>query len=334
MQKALITGITGQDGHYLKELLISKGYQVHGVIRKNSERSQRIERLFQEANGNEQLKLHYGDLLNLEDWVNLLETINPDEIYNLAAQSHVGDSFRFPEQTCNITGMGTLRILEAIKQVGLIDKVRFFQASSAEVFGNARECPQSETTPFYPRSPYGCAKVMAHNLTVNYREHYNMYACAGILFNHESPLRDETFVTRKISKVAARIKLKLQSTLNLGNLNARRDWGFAGDYVKAMWLMLQQKEPIDFVIATGETHSVQDFVEMAFGLLDLNWREYVEYDVGEERGNEKSLLQGNPNKIKEKLGWSASMSFKDLVKLMVEGDYELAQRELKENFKL
>lgn len=328
MKKALITGITGQDGFYLKELLISKGYQVHGVIRRDSASSNRTKCLIEESHINTHLVLHYGDLLNAQDWISLLEIVKPDEIYNLAAQSHVGQSFLLPEVTCNSVGLGVLRILEAIKHLKLIDKVRFFQASSSEMFGNAMETPQSENTSFYPRSPYGCAKVMAHQLTVNYRECYNMYACSGILFNHESPQRGENFVTRKITKAAARIKLGLQDALQLGDLNIRRDWGYAGDYVKAMWLMLQQEVATDFVIASGQTHTIQEFVEEAFQLLGLDWTSYVKYDVQEARLNEKQLLQGNPNKINKQLGWMPSISFKELIKLMVKADYDLAQKEM------
>jgi len=326
MKKALITGITGQDGYYLAELLLKKGYEVHGVIRKNSSKSLAgIELLGSGINSN--IVLHYADLLDSQDWVDLFGKVVPDEIYNLAAQSHVQDSFDWPEYTCNITGLGALRILEALRQLSLIDKVRFYQASSSEMFGNVLESPQTESTPFCPRSPYACAKVMAHYLTIHYREYYNMYACAGILFNHESPQRAETFVTRKITKAAARIKLGLQDELYLGALNARRDWGYAGDYVEAMWLMLQQERATDYIIASGEVHSVQEFVEEAFGLLELDWQTYVKCDVQYQRPAEVNLLQGNPSKLKKELGWASKLSFKELVKLMVAADYALAEQE-------
>lgn len=327
MKRALITGITGQDGYYLRELLLSKGYQVHGIVKRDTDKN-KIQTLIKSSTENSNLILHYGDLINKKDWIDLLKNILPNEIYNLGAQSQVKQSFLLPEETCNITGLGILRILEAIKELNLIDKVRVFQASSSEMFGNVVESPQFENTAFHPRSPYGCAKVMAHYLTINYRELYNMYACSGILYNHESPQRNEIFVTRKITKAAARIKLGLQDTLQLGNLKARRDWGYAKDYVQAMWLMLQQNEATDFVIASGATHSVQEFVEMAFKFLDLDWQEYVKYDVKEERFEEKNFLQGNASKIKEKLGWVAHTTFKELVEMMVAADYAFAEKEL------
>lgn len=326
MKKALITGIAGQDGNFLRQLLLSKGYQVHGVIR--TEEGKKNQKIIEQTRIDKNLILHYGDLTDSKNWIDLIGGIVPDEIYNLGAQSHVKDSLLFPEETCNITGLGILRILEAIRQLKLIERVKVFQASSSEMFGNVSESPQSETTSFHPRSPYGCAKLMAHNLIVNYRDLYNMYACSGILFNHESPERSEKFVTRKITKAAVRIKLGLENSLCLGNLNTRRDWGYAGDYVQAMWLMLQQNSANDYVIASGETHSIQEFVEEAFKILDLDWQEYVKYDIQEERFAEKNLLQGDPNKIKEKLGWVPTITFKELVKMMVLADYDFAEREL------
>lgn len=327
MKKAIITGITGQDGYYLKELLLSKGYEVHGVVRKNSSQNfTKIPNRSSNLNGN--LVFHEGDLLDSEGWIRLLETIVPDEIYNLASQSHVRDSFNMPEYTCNVTGLGPLRILEAIRGLGLIEKVKFYQASSSEMFGQILESPQTEKTSFYPRSPYGCAKVMAHHLTVNYREFYNIYACAGILFNHESPQRSGAFVTRKITKGATRIKLGLQDSLLLGDLGAKRDWGYAGDYVEAMWLMLQQDRARDFVIASGEVHSVEEFVEKAFSLLELDWREYVKYSLQDSRPSEVNILCGDSSKIKQELGWKPRVSFEELIKLMVEADYKLATEEM------
>lgn len=327
IKKAIITGITGQDGYYLKELLLNKGYEVHGVVRKKSAQNRMN---IQDAcsDTNERLVLHECDLLNSEGWINLFAKVVPDEVYNLAAQSHVRDSFNMPEYTCNVTGLGVLRILEAIRQLKLTEKVKFFQASSSEMFGQILESPQSEKTPFYPRSPYGCAKVMAHHLTVHYREFYNMHACAGILFNHESPQRGETFVTRKITKAAARIKLGLQDSLLLGDLSAKRDWGYAGDYVEAMWLMLQQEKPVDFVIASGEVHSVEEFVEEAFRVLGLDWRKYVKYSQQDSRPSEVNVLRGDSSKLQQELGWKPKVSFEGLVKLMVESDYELAKQEI------
>ena len=275
MKKALVTGVTGQDGAYLTELLLEKGYEVHGIIRRSSSfNTKRIDHVYDNPN----LTLHYGDLTDSVQLVKLLYELAPDEIYNLAAQSHVRVSFDIPEYTGNVTGMGAIRILEAIREAGLVEKVRYYQASSSEMYGMVQEVPQTEKTPFWPRSPYACAKVFAYWLTVNFRESYNLHASNGILFNHESPLRGETFVTRKITRAATRIKLGLQDTLSLGNLDSKRDWGFAKEYVEAMWLMLQQDEPDDYVIATNETHTVREFVEVVFELLDLDWKEYVKFD--------------------------------------------------------
>jgi GDPmannose 4,6-dehydratase len=327
MKKALITGITGQDGSYLAELLLEKGYQVYGVIRRSSSfNTDRIDHIYQDPHEPDvRLRLVYGDLNDATSLNTILRDIKPDEIYNLGAQSHVRISFDIPEYTGEVTALGTVRLLEAIRDVGL--KPKFYQASSSELYGKALETPQSETTPFYPRSPYGCAKAYAYYITVNYRESYDLFACNGILFNHESPRRGETFVTRKITRAATRIKLGLQEKLFLGNLEARRDWGFAGDYVEAMWLMLQQDEPDDYVIATGEQHSVREFVEEAFGLLDLDWRKHIEIDTKYFRPTEVDLLQGDITKARKKLGWEPKMTFKELVRLMVEADMKLAQRE-------
>jgi GDPmannose 4,6-dehydratase len=329
MKKALITGITGQDGSYLAELLLAKGYEVHGVIRRASSfNTSRIDHLKfdRHANG-AQLALHYGDLADAVQMVKLLYELQPDEIYNLAAQSHVRVSFDIPEYTGDIDGQGALRILEAVREAGLVKKTRFYQASSSEMFGKVQEVPQTEKTPFWPRSPYGCAKVYAFWLTVNFRESYHLHASNGILFNHESPRRGETFVTRKITRAATRIKLGLQDSLYLGNLEAKRDWGFAQEYVEMMWLMLQQDQPGDYVVATGETHSVREFCEVAFGLLGLDWQKYVRHDSLYERPSEVDLLIGDPAKAKQQLGWEPKVRFKDLVKIMVEHDLDLARRE-------
>src|SRR5437667_2043890 len=292
MQRALITGITGQDGSYLADLLLEKGYEVHGIIRRASTfNTARIDHLYQDPHVNGvRLFLHYGDLADSVNLVQLLNELQPDEIYHLGAQSHVRVSFDIPEYTGDVTGLGTTRILEAIKKVGL--RTRFYQASSSEMYGRVRETPQTEATPFYPRSPYGCAKVYAYWATVNYRESYNLFACNGILFNHESPRRGETFVTRKITRAAAHVKLGLQKKLYLGNLEARRDWGYAPEYVEAMWRMLQHDAPDDYVIATGETHSVQEFLEEAFACAGLDWREYVELDKRYLRPAEVDILIG------------------------------------------
>ena len=330
MKKALITGITGQDGSYLAELLLEKGYEVHGIIRRASVfNTDRIEHLYNDPHVHgTKLFLHYGDLADGVQMVKLLYHLRPDEIYHLGAQSHVRVSFDIPEYTGDVTGLGTLRILEAIREVGLDNKCRFYQASSSEMFGMVRETPQTETTPFYPRSPYGCAKVYAYWLTVNYRESYGLHATNGILFNHESPRRGETFVTRKITRAATRIKLGLQDRLYLGNLEARRDWGYAKEYVEAMWRMLQQDAGDDFIMATNETHSVREFVEETFGLLDLDWKKYVDYDPRYERPSEVDLLIGDPAKAKKQLNWEPKVRFKDLVKIMVDADLVLAKQEL------
>lgn len=329
MKKALITGITGQDGSYLAELLLNKGYEVHGIIRRASTfNTSRIDHLYQDPHvNNVRFFLHYGDLTDATALVKLLYSLKPDEIYNLGAQSHVRVSFDIPESTGDIVGLGTLRILEAIRETGLIEKVRFYQASSSEMFGKVQEVPQTEKTPFWPRSPYACAKLYAHWLTVNYRESYNLHASSGILFNHESPRRGETFVTRKITRAATRIKLGLQEQLYLGNMDAKRDWGYAKDYVEMMWMMLQQETPDDYVVATGETHSVREFVEATFSCLDLDWEKYVKYDARYERPAEVELLIGDPAKAKKQLGWEPKVKFKELVKIMVDADLKLAETE-------
>lgn len=329
---AFVTGITGQDGSYLADLLLEKGYQVHGIVRRSSSvENSRIDHLrgFEKDGLGKSLHLHYGDLADAVSLVKLLYDIKPDEVYNLGAQSHVRVSFDVPEYTGDVDGLGAQRILEAIRETGLARKVRYYQASSSEMFGKVQEVPQTETTPFWPRSPYGCAKVYAHWLTVNYRESYGLKASNGILFNHESPRRGETFVTRKITRAATRIKLGLQKELILGNLDARRDWGFAKEYVEMMWLMLQQDQPDDYVVATNETHSVREFCREAFELLGLDWQQYVKYDRRYERPAEVELLIGNPAKARKQLGWEPKVRFKDLVKIMVDHDLELAQREAK-----
>ena len=320
MKKALITGITGQDGSYLAELLLAKGYEVHGIIRRASTfNTGRINHLYKDPHVNGvRLFLHYGDIADSTNLIKLLYRIKPTEVYHLAAQSHVRVSFDIPEYTGDVTGLSTVRILEAIRQTGVESK--FYQASSSEMFGRVRETPQCETTPFYPRSPYGSAKLYAHSVTVNYRESYDMFACSGILFNHESPRRGETFVTRKITRAAARIKAGLQQNLYLGNLDAQRDWGYAKEYVEAMWLMLQQDNPDDYVIATGKTHSVKEFLQEAFSYLDLDWQDYVEFDAKYVRPAEVDVLIGDASKAKRVLGWEPKMTFKQLVRLMVDAD--------------
>lgn len=330
MKRALITGITGQDGSYLAELLLEKGYEVHGVIRRASTfNTSRIDHLYNDPHVHgTKLFLHYGDLADSVQMVKLLYSLQPDEIYNLGAQSHVRVSFDVPEYTGDVDGLGALRILEAIREAGLVKKCRYYQASSSEMYGKVQEVPQVETTPFWPRSPYGCAKVYAYWLTVNYRESYNLHASNGILFNHESPRRGETFVTRKITRAATRIKMGLQDSIYLGNLDAKRDWGFAKEYVEMMWLMLQQDNPDDYVVATNETHTVQEFCEEAFSLVGLDWQKYVKYDARYERPAEVELLIGNPAKAKKQLGWEPKVLFKDLVKIMVEADLELARHEV------
>ena len=319
-KKALITGITGQDGSYLAELLLEKGYEVHGIIRRSSSfNTGRIEHLYQDFHVNDaRVFLHYGDLADSSALSRLLEKIQPDEIYNLAAQSHVRVSFDIPEYTADVVALGTIRILDAIKETEI--KTKFYQASTSELYGKVVETPQTEKTPFYPRSPYACAKLYSYWITVNYRESYDMYACNGILFNHESPRRGETFVTKKITHAIARILKKEQDKLYLGNLDAKRDWGYAKDYVEAMWLMLQQDKAEDYVIATGETHSVREFLDEAFGLVGLDWKKYVEIDPRYYRPAEVDLLLGNPAKAKEKLGWKPKTTFKELVKIMLEYD--------------
>lgn len=320
IKKALITGITGQDGSYLAELLLEKDYEVHGIIRRSSSfNTGRIEHLYQDFHVNDaRVFLHYGDLADSSALSRLLEKIQPDEIYNLAAQSHVRVSFDIPEYTADVVALGTIRILDAIKETEI--KTKFYQASTSELYGKVVETPQTEKTPFYPRSPYACAKLYSYWITVNYRESYDMYACNGILFNHESPRRGETFVTKKITHAIARILKKEQDKLYLGNLDAKRDWGYAKDYVEAMWLMLQQDKAEDYVIATGETHSVREFLDEAFGLVGLDWKKYVEIDPRYYRPAEVDLLLGNPAKAKEKLGWKPKTTFKELVKIMLEYD--------------
>ena len=326
-KRALITGITGQDGSYLAELLLAKGYELHGVIRRTSSFSTgRLEHLYHDPHvTGTRLLLHYGDLTDGAGLRQILTTVKPDEVYNLGAQSHVRVSFDQPVYSVQVDAVGTLRLLEAIRDTGI--KTRFYQASSSEMFGKVVETPQTEATPFYPRSPYGCAKVFSHWQTVNYREAYGMFACNGILFNHESPRRGETFVTRKITRAATRIKEGLQDKLFLGNLQARRDWGFAGDYVEAMWLMLQQEKPDDYVIATGETHSVQEFVEEVFMFLDLDWQRYVEIDPRYYRPTEVDLLLGNATKARTTLSWQPKVKFKELARMMTEHDWSLAKEE-------
>jgi GDPmannose 4,6-dehydratase len=323
MKKAFITGITGQDGSYLTELLLEKGYEVHGIVRRASTfNTGRIEHLYCDPHvSNVRLFLHYGDIADSTNLIKILYRIQPDEVYHLAAQSHVRVSFDIPEYTGDVTGLGTIRILEAIRETGL--KARFYQASSSEMFGKVREVPQRETTPFYPRSPYGAAKAYAFWATVNYRESYGLFACNGILFNHESPRRGETFVTRKITRAVANIKKGVQDKLYLGNLDAKRDWGYAKEYVEAMWLMLQQDEPDDYVIATGETHSVREFVEEAFSCVGLDYRKYIEIDPRYYRPAEVDLLVGDATKARIKLGWEPKIRFRDLVRLMVEADLGL-----------
>lgn len=330
MKKAFITGITGQDGSYLTELLLSKGYEVHGLIRRSSSfNTKRIDHLYQDPHYSERsLFLHYGDLADASRLSNLMHKIMPDEVYHLGAQSHVRVSFDIPEYTGDVVGIGTIRLLESLREAGIAGKTRFYQASSSELYGKVQAVPQSETTPFYPRSPYAVAKLYGYWATVNYREAYNMHASNGILFNHESPRRGPTFVTRKITMAAARIKQGLQEALYLGNIEARRDWGFAGDYVEGMWLIMQQDKPDDYVLATGETHSVREFCEEAFGLLDMDWREYVKYDARYERPSEVDLLQGDATKARRVLGWEPKVNFKELVKLMVTADMQVARQEL------
>ena len=313
MKKALITGITGQDGSYLAELLLAKGYQVFGLERRSSTKNRtNIEKIEKDIN------FISGDLTDQHSLTRAITSSQPDEVYNLAAQSFVKESWEQPEYTGDVTGLGALRVLEAIRQVNL--KIKYYQASSSEMFGRTKEAPQNEKTPFYPRSPYGVAKLYAHWITVNYRESYDIFACSGILFNHESERRGLEFVTRKITNAAVKIKLGLQDKLYLGNLDAKRDWGYAPEYVEAMWLMLQQEKPEDFVIATGQAHSVKDFVEVAFGIVDLDWEKYVEIDDRFKRPTEVYSLVGDASKAKTRLGWQPKVNFSELVKIMVESD--------------
>ncbi len=326
MKKALVTGITGQDGSYLAELLLKKGYEVYGIIRRSSSfHTGRIDHLYRDPHEKSSLRLIYGDLTDGSDLATAVNDIVPDEVYNLGAQSHVRVSFDMPIYTADVDALGTLRLLEAIR--GMKNHPRFYQASSSEMFGKVVETPQTEETPFYPRSPYGCAKLYSYWQTVNYREAYDLFGCNGILFNHESPRRGETFVTRKITRAATRIKLGLQEKLYLGNLEAKRDWGFAGDYVEAMWLMLQQDQPDDFVIATGQTHSVGEFCEEVFGHLDMDWKDYVEKDPKYYRPTEVDLLLGDASKAKKILGWEPKVTFKELAQMMTEADMKLAEEE-------
>ena len=327
-KKALITGITGQDGSYLTELLLEKGYEVHGIIRRASTfNTSRLEDIYQDPHmDSANMILHYGDLADASGLARLIGKVEPEEIYNLGAQSHVRVSFDAPEYTTDVDGTGTIRLLEAIRETGI--KPKFYQASSSEMYGKVQAVPQTEETPFYPRSPYACAKVYSYWITVNYRESYGMHASNGILFNHESPRRGETFVTRKITRAVARIKEGLQKKLYLGNLDAKRDWGFAKEYVEAMYLMLQQEEGDDYVVATGETHSVREFLEVAFDHVGLNYQDYVEIDPRYFRPAEVDLLIGDPTKAKEKLGWEPKTKFEDLTRLMVEADLKSLRDQL------
>ncbi len=326
-KRALITGITGQDGSYLAELLLEKGYEVHGIIRRSSSfNTQRIDHIRRDAHDpSSRLFLIHGDLSDSSALNTILRQVQPDEIYNLGAQSHVRVSFDVPEYTTDVTALGAIRILEAIREAGI--KPKFYQASSSEMFGKVVETPQRETTPFHPRSPYACAKVFAYYTTVNYREAYNLFACNGILFNHESERRGETFVTRKITRAATRIKLGLQEKLFLGNLDAKRDWGYAKDYVEAMWLMMQAESSDDYVIATGETHSVREFCEETFSYLDLDWEKHVEIDSWYYRPSEVDLLLGDASKARKQLGWEPKVGFRELVRIMVDHDLILARGE-------
>lgn len=326
-KRAFITGITGQDGSYLAELLLEKGYEVHGLVRRSSSFSTgRINHIYNDRHDQgAKLFLHYGDVTDAGHLSGLLRELEPSEVYNLAAQSHVRVSFDQPAYTVDVDAIGALNVFEAVR--GMKEPARVYQASSSEMFGLVQEVPQSEKTPFYPRSPYACAKVYAHWQTVNYREAYGLFACSGILFNHESPRRGETFVTRKVTRAATRIKLGLQDKLYMGNLDAKRDWGFAGDYVEAMWRMLQQDEADDFVIATGETHSVRELLEQAFACVDLNWEDHVEVDQRYFRPSEVDLLLGDPKKAMETLGWKPKVDFPELVRMMVENDLAMAREE-------
>ncbi len=329
MRKALITGVTGQDGSYLAELLLAKGYEVHGIVRRSSSfNRQRIDHLCTDASlKDKKLFLHYGDMTDASCLTALVYAIQPDEIYNLAAQSHVRVSFDMPEFTGNVDALGTIRLLDAIRQAGLERKVRFYQASTSELYGKVQEVPQRETTPFYPRSPYAVAKLYAFWAVKNYREAYGIFASNGILFNHESPRRGENFVTRKITMAVARIKAGLQEELSMGNIEAKRDWGFAGDYVEGMWRMLQHDTPDDFVLATGEMHSVREFLEEAFGCVGLDWQKYTCHDPRYDRPSEVDQLLGDATKARRELGWEPKVTFKELVKMMVDADLALASQE-------
>jgi GDPmannose 4,6-dehydratase len=329
MKRALITGITGQDGSYLAEFLLGKpDYEVHGLVRRSSSLNrQRIDPIVaRDASARDRFQLHYADLADASSLSTLMEQLRPDEVYNLGAQSHVRVSFDQPLYTADVVGLGTLRLLEAVRQLSKSQPVRFYQASSSEMFGSAPP-PQGLDTPFHPRSPYACAKLYAHWQTVNYREAYGLFACSGILFNHESPRRGESFVTRKITLGATRIKEGLQKKLVMGNLDAKRDWGFAGDYVRAMWLMLQQEEPDDYVVAMGETHSVREFLELSFSALGLDYRDFVEFDPRYTRPSEVDVLLGDPARSRDRLGWKPEVDFRGLVTMMIEHDLELARRE-------
>jgi GDPmannose 4,6-dehydratase len=347
MKKALITGVTGQDGAYLSEFLLKKGYEVHGIKRRSSSfNTERVDHLYQDPHeNNKKFILHYGDLTDTSNLVRILQEVKPDEIYNLGAQSHVQVSFEVPEYTADTDAVGTLRLLEAIRILGMEKNVRFYQASTSELFGKVQEVPQKETTPFYPRSPYAVAKLYAYWIVVNYREAYGMYACNGILFNHESPIRGETFVTRKVTRAAARIKLGLQEKLYMGNIDSKRDWGFAGDYVELMWLMLQQDTPDDFVMATGVTTTVREFITVAFGEagMELRWEGtgvhekgidkksgnvLVEIDPRYFRPTEVELLIGDPTKALKKLGWKPKVQLPELISMMVQNDVKIAEKEI------
>jgi len=322
LKKALITGVTGQDGAYLAEFLLAKGYEVHGIKRRSSLfNTARIDKLYEDPHlPSRQFILHYGDMTDSSSLIHIVQKVQPDEIYNLAAQSHVQVSFEEPEYTANSDALGVLRLLEAIRILGLEKKTKFYQASTSELFGLVRETPQKETTPFYPRSPYGVAKLYGYWIVVNYREAYGMFACNGILFNHESPMRGETFVTRKITRAVARIKRGLQKDIFLGNLDARRDWGYAKEYVEGMWRILQQDQPDDFVLATNETHTVREFCEEAFAHAGLDWKEFVKHDARYERPAEVDLLIGDPAKAKRILDWEPKTKFHELVRIMVDAD--------------
>ena len=328
-KRAFITGITGQDGSYLAELLLGKGYEVHGLVRRASTfNTKRLDHIYQDPHvPDAQLRLHYGDLTDGSQMANLISELEPDEVYNLAAQSHVRVSFYQPIYTVDVGGLGVMRVLEAVRQLARRKEVRFYQASSSEMYGKVAETPQRETTPFHPRSPYACGKVYGFYQTVNYREAYDLYACNGILFNHESPRRGKTFVTRKITRAATRIREGLQEKVYLGNLDAKRDWGYAKDYVEAMWMMLQQDEPEDYVIATGEAHSVREFLDLTFELVGLDPDEHYEIDPQYMRPSEVDLLLGDATKAREMLGWTPRTSFEELVRIMVEHDWNLAKQE-------